>query len=183
MAISNLTQGLRPGICTSTTRPTAPYEGQAIFETDTDRVLYWSGTAWYPAWNTAWGKVGYASNSSMALTTTSDTDLTNLTTTFTAISNRLYKISGFVFQKTTEGTNPIDLFIKDGSNNILQSSIINCQIANFDYTNFASLVTTFSGGSTTVKLSGRRRAGSGTVTTSGFSNSPAQLIVEDIGPA
>jgi hypothetical protein len=46
MAISNLTQGNRPGICTSTTRPTAPYEGQIIYETDTDKVLVWNNSAW-----------------------------------------------------------------------------------------------------------------------------------------
>ena len=46
MAISNLTQGLRPGVCTSTTRPTAPYEGQMIYETDTNRVLVWDNAAW-----------------------------------------------------------------------------------------------------------------------------------------
>jgi hypothetical protein len=46
MAISNNSTGLRPGVCTSTTRPTAPYEGQMIFETDTDMVAIWNGTAW-----------------------------------------------------------------------------------------------------------------------------------------
>ena len=46
MAISNNSTGLRPGVCTSTTRPTAPYEGQHIYETDTDMVAIWNGTAW-----------------------------------------------------------------------------------------------------------------------------------------
>jgi hypothetical protein len=46
MAISNLTSGLRSGVCTSATRPTAPYEGQMIFETDTHRVLVWDNAAW-----------------------------------------------------------------------------------------------------------------------------------------
>ena len=46
MAISNNTTGYRPGVCTSTTRPTAPYEGQMIYETDTDMVAIWNGTAW-----------------------------------------------------------------------------------------------------------------------------------------
>ena len=46
MAISNNSTGLRPGVCTSTTRPTAPYEGQMIYETDTDMVAIWNGTAW-----------------------------------------------------------------------------------------------------------------------------------------
>jgi len=46
MAISNNSTGLRPGVCTSTTRPTAPYEGQHIYETDTDFEFVWNGTAW-----------------------------------------------------------------------------------------------------------------------------------------
>lgn len=46
MAISNLSTGLRPGVCTSTTRPTAPFEGQMIYETDTNRVLVYEGAAW-----------------------------------------------------------------------------------------------------------------------------------------
>ena len=46
MAISNNSTGLRPGVCTSTTRPTAPYEGQHIYETDTDFEFVWNGSAW-----------------------------------------------------------------------------------------------------------------------------------------
>jgi hypothetical protein len=46
MAISNVSSGLRAGVCTSTTRPTAPFEGQMIYETDTNRVLVWDNAAW-----------------------------------------------------------------------------------------------------------------------------------------
>jgi hypothetical protein len=46
MAISNVSSGLRPGVCSSTTRPQAPFEGQMIFETDTNRVLVWDNSAW-----------------------------------------------------------------------------------------------------------------------------------------
>jgi hypothetical protein len=46
MAISNVSSGLRPGVCTSTTRPQAPFEGQMIYETDTNRVLVWDNAAW-----------------------------------------------------------------------------------------------------------------------------------------
>lgn len=38
--------GIKPGVCTSTTRPTAPYEGMMIYETDTNRVLIWDNAAW-----------------------------------------------------------------------------------------------------------------------------------------
>ena len=46
MTISNQASGIRPGVCTSTTRPTAPYDGQVIYETDTDRTLVWNNSAW-----------------------------------------------------------------------------------------------------------------------------------------
>jgi len=46
MAINNLASGFRPGVCTSSTRPTTPYEGQMIYETDTDMVAIWNGSAW-----------------------------------------------------------------------------------------------------------------------------------------
>ena len=46
MAINSLSTGFRPGVCTSSTRPTAPYEGQTIFETDTDRMYVWNGSTW-----------------------------------------------------------------------------------------------------------------------------------------
>lgn len=46
MAISNLTTGIRTGVCTSTTRPTAPYNGQVIYETDTKQTLVYNGSGW-----------------------------------------------------------------------------------------------------------------------------------------
>ena len=46
MTISATTQGLRPGVCTSSNRPATPFEGQMIYETDTDKVLVYNGSAW-----------------------------------------------------------------------------------------------------------------------------------------
>lgn len=46
MGLSNLSSGFRPGVCTSTTRPSAPFEGQMIYETDTDVLAIWNGSAW-----------------------------------------------------------------------------------------------------------------------------------------
>lgn len=37
---------VKPGVCTSTTRPTVPYVGQLIFETDTNRLVVWNGSSW-----------------------------------------------------------------------------------------------------------------------------------------
>lgn len=46
MPISNVSGGLRSGVCTSTTRPTAPYQGQVIYETDTGLLRVWNGSTW-----------------------------------------------------------------------------------------------------------------------------------------
>jgi hypothetical protein len=48
MAISSAlgTGSLTPGVCTSSTRPTAPFEGQMIYETDTKNSLIYNGSAW-----------------------------------------------------------------------------------------------------------------------------------------
>jgi hypothetical protein len=40
------TAGLQPAVCTSTTRPAAPYAGQMIFETDTNRVVIYKSSSW-----------------------------------------------------------------------------------------------------------------------------------------
>jgi hypothetical protein len=49
MGLSNYLPSSRisqSGVCTSSTRPASPYEGQVIYETDTDRVLVWNASAW-----------------------------------------------------------------------------------------------------------------------------------------
>lgn len=46
MTISNQSSGIRPGVCSSTTRPTAPFTGQIIYETDTGYLRVWDGSAW-----------------------------------------------------------------------------------------------------------------------------------------
>ena len=41
---------IKPGVCTSSTRPAVPYVGQWIYETDTSLAKVWDGSAWseYP---------------------------------------------------------------------------------------------------------------------------------------
>ena len=46
MTISATTQGVRPGVCTSTNRPSAPFDGQVIYMTDVDQTAVWDGTQW-----------------------------------------------------------------------------------------------------------------------------------------
>jgi len=46
MTISATSQGLKPGVVLSTNRPANPFDGMMIYETDTDKVLVWNGSAW-----------------------------------------------------------------------------------------------------------------------------------------
>lgn len=46
MTISATVQGIRPGVCTSTSRPSAPFDGQVIYETDTNTLAVYDGSAW-----------------------------------------------------------------------------------------------------------------------------------------
>jgi hypothetical protein len=46
MTISASARGLKPGVCTSSNRPATPYDGMMIYETDTNLVRIWNGTAW-----------------------------------------------------------------------------------------------------------------------------------------
>jgi hypothetical protein len=46
MAIRAAKGTIRNGVCTSGTRPSAPYVGQMIYETDTNLLKIWLGAAW-----------------------------------------------------------------------------------------------------------------------------------------
>lgn len=92
MAINSLSTGFRPGVCTSSTRPTAPYEGQFIYETDTDMLAIWNGTAWrYIASTTSTNgtvlQTVYGETSTQTTNNTSTLADTNLTATITPKSS------------------------------------------------------------------------------------------------
>jgi len=132
--------------------------------------------------NLPFGVVSKAENTSLSQTVTSVTDLTSLSVTFTGVAGRLYRVEGRCLLRTTEGTNPGNLQIRNGSNTILQQSIGNLQLANQDYSFYVSLYLTATG-STTLKLSAQRQAGSGTFTATAGGTFPAQILVTDIGLA
>jgi hypothetical protein len=46
MTISATTQGIKPGVCTSTSRPVNPFDGQVIYMTDVDQTAVWDGSQW-----------------------------------------------------------------------------------------------------------------------------------------
>ena len=46
MTTSGAQQGIRPGVCLSTSRPASPYIGQIIYMTDVNQSAVWNGTSW-----------------------------------------------------------------------------------------------------------------------------------------
>jgi hypothetical protein len=72
---------LKSGVCTSTTRPASPYEGQVIYETDTDLLKSYNGSSWVTMGPASAPVVDALSSATVATsqTTTSGT-YTDLTT-------------------------------------------------------------------------------------------------------
>lgn len=45
-SVLGASSAIRPGVVTSSTRPSVPYTGQTIYETDTGRLAAYNGSAW-----------------------------------------------------------------------------------------------------------------------------------------
>ena len=126
------------------------------------------------------GLVGAAENTSLAQTFTTIVDLTSLSVTFTGIAGRRYRVEGYLLMQSNTNGDAVNLQIRDGSNTVLQQGIYHLESSAVAYMATACTVIAATG-STTVKLSGLRQAGTGTITANGGSTFPAQIIVTDIG--
>lgn len=98
MTISATAQGLRPGVCTSTSRPSAPFDGQVIYETDTNTLAVYDGSGWVSL-NPVDRDRNYIINGGMVV------DQRNTATT--AITTNGYTVDQF--------------FVEDGSTAVLSS--------------------------------------------------------------
>lgn len=172
---------VRPGVCTSSTRPASPFEGQVIYETDTDKVLVYDGTSWLPPENTAWGAVGRAQKTTDTSVTTTIADITGLSITWTAQSDRLYKISFHCIALVGTADAYISVTVADSSNNRLTlfRGGNSPTTGRFSVTGF--LYETGLSGSVTRKA--RVECNTGTATLEGAAGYPTQFVIEDIGPA
>lgn len=88
MTISATTQGLQPGVCTSTSRPSVPFDGMLIYETDTNRVAVYDTSAWvYKTPDTTVGSVLQVASTvktdTYSMSTETYTDVTGLTVSIT----------------------------------------------------------------------------------------------------
>lgn len=162
---------------------TSPIEGMATYDTTNDRfeIYTTTTTGWVAPWNMPWGVVGRATvTANQTSIGTSVTDLTSLTTTFTAIANRIYKISAHAVYDSNTVATQHNLFVRNGGGTQLALAAYvppstGC-ITTYPITAYAA-----ASGSTTIKLSAS--CSSGTFSLVASATNPAFLIVEDIGPS
>lgn len=111
------------------------------------------------------------------------TDLTGMSVTWTAIASRYYKVTYHIYAYPTT-TNACFSVNLQQSSTIKQISITNGGVVAVGTTCNGIYVSTFSAGSTTLKLTGATTAGSlGSFTFASVATLPWILCVEDIGPA
>ena len=116
-------------------------------------------------------------------TITTKVDLTGMSVTWTAIANRNYKITYHIYAIPTT-TNACFSVNLQQSTTVKQISITNGGVATAGTTCNGIYISSFSAGSTTLKLTGATTAGSlGSFTFAADATLPWILCVEDIGPA
>jgi hypothetical protein len=98
---------LKPGVCTSSTRPAAPFEGQTIYETDTDLVKSYDGSSWVtigPVTAAVTAIQSATVNTSQGTSSTSYTDLSTVgpEVTITTGTTALVTISATILQSGTD---------------------------------------------------------------------------------
>ena len=173
---------IRPGVIDNTAaRPASPYEGQVIYQKDTDEVLAYNGTSWTRPANMPWGQVGYATKTTDQ-TFTTRTDMAGLSLTFTAAANRIYQttFSGNLFVSAGADTT---VFLTDGTTDYYEALGSILSTAPYQNRSFITYITGLSAGTKTLKI--QAVAGSSAIMygTGIRSSIAARLIIQDIGPA
>ena len=180
---------IKPGVIDNTAaRPASPYEGQVVFQKDTDQLLVWDGTAWYPPKNTAWGLVALTTNQTVQSIGTTET-VTLTTSSFTAVANRYYRITYYEPILQGSGTIPgymtARIRLTNVSGTVYQYADIEPVVSSASDGQIMTLtaITTLTAGSTV--LVGTLKTSSNTINAYGGTALGVfrYLMVEDIGPA
>lgn len=165
-------------IVTSGTRPSDPYKGQGIFETDTNKFVMYGGTDWAP--RDAGGQLGYAQVvANQTAFGPALTDLTGLSVAVTVGTGRRIKVTGHVFILQNTSVGIPDGFFREGATTVgrLGSDDLGAgQRTVWD----GSVILSPTAGAHTYKLSASTSAGTLTLFADAVGNH-ASILVEDIG--
>lgn len=169
-------------IVTSVTRPTDPYHGQMIFETDTNKLVGYGGIDWAP--RDAGGQLGYAEKTDIQGGITTETDIIGLSTTVDVATNRRIRISVY---GVIDGSvaNDVGLTrIKEGVTTITGvKTMLAVNNAQDQMSLAGSRVLTPSAGSHTYRISLDRSTGTGILRWVATATVSTHILVEDIGAA
>ena len=187
MAISSNTTGLRPGVCTSTTRPTSPYEGQMIYETDTDMVAIWNGTAWrYVSATTPTNGTVLQVVTATTTTQTSSSSATYIDTTLavsitpkSSTSKIFVLVNQTIYHDTAGGNTSVRLVRNSTTLQDQFDPTYNAGSAGIGNVSFLYLDSPSTTSATTYKTTFARRTGTGTCTVQVNTN-PANITVMEI---
>lgn len=125
------------------------------------------------------GVMAYVINTTTNPTvSTTQADVTGMTVTWTAVTNRLYRVTfeGMI-GVTTASSN--QYYFTNGSNTQLDQTYQDCPASQFQVICYQYLFLGVAG-STTIKL--RAEASSGTLTFYGTGSRSRSIVVEDLGP-
>lgn len=169
-------------ICTSSTRPTDAYEGQLIFETDTNKYVGHGGVDWAP--RDAGGQLNYAQVvAAQNGITAGPTDLTSLSVAVTVGTGRRIKITGHGQLNYSDATTGHVIDVLEGAVTLGRVGgsprMANTDVQVFD----SSVILSPSAGAHTYKLSALRYVGAGNLNLQAAATNPAFILVEDIGAA
>lgn len=164
-------------IVTAGTRPTDPYEGQFIYELDTNKLYGYGGVDWAP--RDAGGQLNYAQVVVNQATITAEVDLTGLSVAVTVGTGRRIKISHRSLWISTASFT-VRTAIKEGATQFNEFQAHSSIIGNGCSTASEAILTP-SAGVHTYKIAGTVFGGTGTMLAS--ATFPAYILVEDIGAA
>lgn len=181
--------GFKPGIYTSGTRPTNPFIGQIIFETDTGKILVYYGTTilWQPMWSEAWGEIGYVEKTTTFVMTDSvnPEDVPGMSLTFASLVGRFYVVDLEFELHHTGGVSSVSGFIEDTGTQLLFASQGSSTPGGSQDTQvpkwLQSNAIAGTGANKTIKFRTTKGAGSGEILAS--ATIKALMVVRDIGPS
>jgi hypothetical protein len=167
---------------------TSPEEGMVAFigSNDVNEGLYvyhgaTGGWRKGPGWNAPWGYMAHIAQSA-TVTTSGTTELTICnTSSFTAVSNRLYLLTGTISGYGTSG----DDFTFRLRNNSAAGTVLlagNVNVKPYPSNQLIGVVSIAAGASNGIYMTMQRSAGTGTFT-SNYIADPAQITLTDIGPS
>jgi hypothetical protein len=134
--------------------------------------------------NLPWGLVDEATRTSNVGTfTTTPTDLTGLTITWTAVTNRQYLIEGQADFTSSVAGDDVAIQITTGADSLVQQARATLATVNRPQFIHIAGVVTPSAGSATYKLKAARSGGTGNITMSASATNYAWMRITDIGPA